>query len=391
VDYSIGFTELNGRETAILTVFDTTERKQSETALRISEERFSRAFQESGTPHAITSLRDRRVIEANAAWLSAVGLRHEQVIGRTSEQFGLQFTGYEPGSIHRRLIVGEAVRDVEMTFLIGASGEPRKLIALLSGVPVEVDGEPCVLWGQQDITALKQKERELRDSQEQLRSLAARLQTSREENRAHVAREIHDELGQALTGLKLQLRGLEGMLRPAPPAAKARIASMLDLIGATMNNVRRIATELRPGILDDFGLVAALEWQAQEFSVRTGVVCELAAKPPNEDNLPVGRDRTTAFFRIFQEALTNVARHAEATRVVAELIQTGDSLVLQIRDNGRGITPAESSNARSLGLLGMRERAQMFGGTFDIQGEPGKGTTITVGMPLEPTVGGNTV
>jgi PAS domain S-box-containing protein len=389
VDYSIGLIETDGQPTAILTAFDSTERKQAETALRLSEERFSRVFRESGTPMGVVRLRDGCVLEANAAWGASVGLDPQAVIGRTSEDIGLYFSGIEPSSLVSRLVAGEAVRDVEVRMHLKQGGAPIERIILISGVPIVFDGEPCVLWGHQDITALKQTEAELRASREQLRNLAARLQTLREENRAHFAREIHDELGQALTSLKMELRWLDRMLADEPQNARGKVASMLDLVSATINNVRRIATELRPGILDDFGLVAALEWQTQEFAARTGLACRLVNQTGDEDDLPLDRDQATALFRIVQESLTNVARHAGASRTIVRLTRTGDRLILKVRDNGRGITSAESGNVRSLGLLGMRERAQMFGGSFDIHGEPGKGTTVTLRMPLEAANEGN--
>ncbi|MGH8611433.1 MAG: PAS domain S-box protein, partial [Gammaproteobacteria bacterium] len=391
VDYSIGIAELYGRQTAILTVFDITERKQAETALSLSEERSSLAFHESGTAMAIASLRDRRTIEANPAWLAMIGLERESVIGHPPEEYGIRFSGIQPGALFSKLAQGQAVRNVELGIHIGHGsqiGATRELVTLASGVPININGEPCILWGVQDITALKHTEAELRGSREQLRNLAARLQTIREENLASVAREIHDELGQALTSLKLELRWLDGLLGGAPRTVHDKIASMLDLVGATIDNMRRMATALRPGILDDFGLVAALEWQAQDFASRTGVPCLLVNKTGNEDDLPLDRDRATAVFRIFQESLTNVARHASATKVVASLTQTDEMLILKVRDNGRGITPAELTNASSLGLIGMRERAQMFGGAFDMRGKPGKGTTLRVSMPLNSTHAG---
>ncbi|MGH9844300.1 MAG: PAS domain-containing sensor histidine kinase, partial [Blastocatellia bacterium] len=388
VDYSIGLTELNGEQTAILTVFDITQRKQAEAALRRSEERSRQAFHESGTAMAIASLRDRRMIEANPAWLEVIGLEREALIGYTPEELEISFGGIEPGELISKLAEGQAVRNVELSIHISHTGATREIVALASGVPINVHGEPCILWGIQDITALKRTEAELRGSREQLRNLTARLQTIREEDLASVAREIHDELGQALTGLKLELSWLDGALGEAPRAVRDKIASMLDLVGATIDNMRRMATALRPGILDDFGLVAALEWQAQDFAARTGVPCLLVNETGHDDDLPLDRDRATAVFRIFQESLTNVARHASATKVVASLTRTDEMLILKIRDNGRGITPAELTNASSLGLIGMRERAQMFGGAFDLRGKPGKGTTLRVSMPLNSTHAG---
>jgi signal transduction histidine kinase len=161
-----------------------------------------------------------------------------------------------------------------------------------------------------------------------------------------------------------------------------RTSSMSNLIDQTIQTVRRIATELRPGILDDLGLVAAIEWQAQDFQNRTGIKCEFA---PTVEELDLDHDSSTAAFRIFQETLTNVARHSGASIVDVTLNHLDDSVILEIRDNGRGISEAEISGSKSLGLLGMRERAHLLGGRLTISGIPAKGTTVTVRIPISPS------
>lgn len=228
----------------------------------------------------------------------------------------------------------------------------------------------------------KLAEERLRDSHEQLRALSVYLQYVREEERSRIAREVHDELGQGLTGLKLDLAWVANRLpkdlKPLLDKAKA-MSGQIDVVIAA---VRRIATELRPGILDDLGLVAALEWQANEFQIRTGIECRLHT----EVRLALLDARlNTAFFRVFQETLTNIIRHAEATRVEVHFTLQNGWLVLEVRDNGRGITSGKVASPESLGLLGMRERATLLGGTFAIQGGPGQGTTVSVRIPLPRT------
>ena len=226
----------------------------------------------------------------------------------------------------------------------------------------------------------KQTEEQLRSSKEQLRALSAHLQSIREEERTLIAREIHDELGQELTGLKMDLSWLIKRLSAGQEQLVKKVESMLKLIDTTIQSVRRISTKLRPGVLDDLGLTAAIEWQAQDFQTRTMIQCEFRS---NLKEVDLDRDRSTTIFRILQETLTNVARHASATRVNIYLNEAAASLVLIVVDNGRGITEKEILDAKSLGLLGMRERALVFGGEVKISGAPGKGTTITLKIPLQ--------
>jgi PAS domain S-box-containing protein len=229
-----------------------------------------------------------------------------------------------------------------------------------------------------DVTERNQARRELEQSREQLRALSQYLQSVREEERTFMAREIHDELGQALTATKMDLTWISKHLSPKQTLLAEKIAILSNLIDATIQTVRRVATELRPGMLDDLGLVPALEWQIQEFSRRTGIRYQLDL---GEDLRPLERDVVTVLFRIFQETLTNITRHAQATEVKVRLIDAPDQVTLIIQDNGRGIQSAEMNNPRSLGLLGMRERALSVGGTLTIQGALQEGTCVTVSVP----------
>lgn len=236
-----------------------------------------------------------------------------------------------------------------------------------------------------DITERKQAEETLKTSHEQLRALSARLQSAREEEGTRIAREIHDELGSALTGLKWDLEWVERTLLESENGQSAlhplqeKIASMTTLIDSTINTVRRISSELRPGILDDLGLLAAIEWQAQQFQSWTGIVC--LCNSCNE-TVELNRDKSTAVFRIFQEILTNILRHAQATRIEITMDKEADNFMLKVRDDGRGIREGEESNLHSLGILGMRERAHLVGGELEIKGSEGKGTIVTVRVPI---------
>lgn len=223
---------------------------------------------------------------------------------------------------------------------------------------------------------LFRKSERLRESEDKLRRLAAHLISIREEERAHIAREIHDELGQVLTGLKMEVTWLAKRLKETPLIEKTD--SMCGLIDSTVQTVRKIATGLRPEMLDDMGLVAAVAWQAKEFQKRTGIRCR-ASLPP-EGKLDV--DVSTTMFRIFQEILTNVARHSRATRVDIDLKIGASEVSLEVVDNGIGIQDNERNAKKSLGLLGMQERALLFGGDVAITGSAGHGTRVSVTIPL---------
>ena len=204
---------------------------------------------------------------------------------------------------------------------------------------------------------------------DQLSALAAQLQSTREQERARVAREIHDELGSALTGLKWELESIRDR----------RLDGAVRRVEAIMGTVKQISSDLRPGILDDLGLLDAIQWEASQFERRTGIVCHYQI--PSE-HAELSSEAATAAFRIFQEALTNVLRHAVATRVEVRARVEGDHLLLEISDNGRGISRGHVPSRASLGLLGMRERAALIDGTVDITSQPGRGTTLAVTIPL---------
>ena len=232
----------------------------------------------------------------------------------------------------------------------------------------------------QDTTERRQSQQDLRDTLEQLRSLSARLQTAREEERKQVARDLHDQIGQILTVVKMDVDWVAKHMPQDQTQVRARLESTLNLVRDATQSLRKICTELRPGVLDDLGLGAAIEWQANEFASRTGIQCEVSI--PAED-LALEADRSTAIFRIFQEALTNVARHAEAKVVRVFLAHRNGKVLLVVQDDGKGILESDLAVSKgSLGLLGMKERAQACGGKLQIWGEPGKGTTVAVEIPL---------
>ncbi len=251
----------------------------------------------------------------------------------------------------------------------------------------DTDSPIGIIGYSMDITDRKRGEEALLNSRNQLAALAVRLESVQEEERTRIALEVHDVLGQALTGLKLDVAWVHKRITESIESARhaavlARLDSARELLDSTIQSVRDIATTLRPSVLDQIGLEAAVEWQAREFQHRTGIACGTTIRPRN---LGLSPEQSTALFRILQEILTNVARHAHATNVDIRLEQFGEHVSLQVGDNGRGISSVEQSGPKSFGLLGMRLRAQQQGGSFDIRSTSGTGTTVTVSIPLYRT------
>jgi PAS domain S-box-containing protein len=239
-----------------------------------------------------------------------------------------------------------------------------------------------------EIAERERAEEQLRRSLDQLRALAARLQSVREEERTSIAREIHDELGQACTAIKMDLALIGRRLTKNQTRLRAKVDSAVELVDSMIVTLRRISSELRPRTLDDLGLPAALESQAQEFERRTGIRCSVALP---QEPLALDMETSIAIFRIYQESLTNVARHANATQVEARLNVENDRLTFRVFDNGRGFDLKEAKERKSLGLVGMQERALLLNGDLKIEGVPGAGTTMTLTIPLSRSVmGGKT-
>jgi len=254
--------------------------------------------------------------------------------------------------------------------------------ALFYSSPIIQNDKPVGLRGVViDITDHKKAEQELKNSRDQLRALATHLQSIREEERLIMAREIHDELGQVLTALKMDLIWMQKRLNSYQIDQLKKVQSMSDLVDMTIMTVRRISTELRPGLIDDLGLPAAIEWYCGEFQNRTGIKCNLDL---DEKEHIFEQDRLISVFRIFQESLTNVARHSKATKVHARLQFDDHTLKMEIRDNGIGITEDQINSPKSLGLIGLKERVNPWGGKVIISGVHSKGTTVKVILPIKP-------
>jgi PAS domain S-box-containing protein len=395
-----------------------TVRRQSEQALSESEERF-RLLVQSVREYAIFQLDPLgQVVSWNSGAERLKGYRAEEVIGKPTSIF------YPPEDVKSgkpaRLLAEAAKRGqsedegwrirkdgsrfwayVAVTALRNARGTLQGFAKVTRDMTdwhgkeetLEKAKELLELRYRQRTAVLAQVNQELRTeiaervraeeqlkaSLEQLRSLTARIQSVREEERTSIAREIHDELGQSCTAIKMDLALIGHKLTKRQTQLRTKVDSAIRLADDMIGTLRRIASELRPRTLDDLGLNAALEWQAQEFESRTGIPCHLTLPP---EPLTLDPERSTAIFRIFQECLTNVVRHANATRVEARLQGEGDHLFFQVHDNGAGFDSEQVKSRRSLGLVGMQERALLLNGELRIEGIPGAGTTLTLRIPV---------
>jgi PAS domain S-box-containing protein len=345
-------------------------------ALR-SDDRFFKVFHASPVAIILRMLKDGRILDVNPRYCELVGFRRDEMIGRTVYELGLWADETQGERVLDRLRRRGSLHNVEGRFR-HKSGSTRDV--LIWGELTEFDGETVVIGMIVDISERKRMETELRRSREQLRSLSARLQQIREEERIRIAREIHDELGGFLTVLKLDVAALGKEPAIDAPSFRAKLDTISKTIVGAIGSVRRICSDLRPSVLDHIGLTAATEWQVHEWQAKTGIRCAMVS---TIDDLSVEAGRATAAFRVLQEALTNVARHARATHVTVRLWSEGGRLRLQVHDNGLGIAEETVNDSTSLGLLGMKERVFSYGGTVDVHGAEHEGTIVDVAIPLE--------
>ncbi len=353
-----------------------TDRKRAEDAARQSEDRFTKAFHSMPAPTMMSTIEEGRYIDVNDSCLSMLGYSREEMTGEIP---GILFIWADPGNrppLIKKLLKHGSLRD-ELICLRTKKGDIRSV--LWSAELIQFQGRQVILSLIQDITERERMAKELQESREQLRALAANLESLREEERTSLSREIHDEFGQSLTGLKMDLAWLTRRLPKDQDQLIDKAKSMQKTIDDNINLIRNIATRLRPGILDDFGLLAAMEWQAADFDHRTGIQCRVTS---NVKVIGLNGDKASSLFRVFQEALTNVARHSQATKVDVDLKQGRHKLTMKIHDNGIGLDEKKLNGRKSLGILGIRERITLLHGEFIIQGVPGEGTTITISIPV---------
>jgi len=394
---------------------DIADRKRIQVALTVSEIRYRRLFETAKDGILILDADTGRITDANPYLQKLLGYSLAELLGKMLWEIGPFKDIAASRGAFRRLQRKEYIRYDNLP--LETKGHQRKHVEFVSNVYQE-NGTRVIQCNIRDITprhnveealanASKEMERrveertaelltanrlmkkmldegkraeeEVRKSRERLRNLSERLQSLLEEERTRISREIHDELGQALTALKIDLSLTRRSLVAGGHANQsAKIHEIERAVNRIIRTVRKIATDLRPGVLDELGVAAALEWMAKDFRNRTGIGCKVSIQGVDKisDNA-----LATAIFRIVQEALTNVMRHAAASRVNMSLKKKDDTFVVEVRDNGIGITEGRSTGSKSLGLIGIRERVRLLGGEAVIRGKPGEGTIVRVTLP----------
>jgi PAS domain S-box-containing protein len=377
VEIAATYFEYEGKEYHSVFARDITERKWAERALKESEQKFRTIFHSASDGMFLADLETRRIVMCNAMCSTMLGYTQEEL--RNLDVRDLhppdqapyileQFPDFARGRTGARQDTRFRRKDGTLLFTD------------LSPAPMTLAGRKMILVVIKDITERKQAEAALRQSHEQLRALSARVERLREEQRTRISREIHDQLGQLVTALKMDLRAIERKLPalgggPAGAELAEKLAGAIQLSDDLIERMHDMAAELRPGLLDNLGLVAALQEEARRFQARTDIACAVAVAEPFP---PVDAPTSTALYRIVQETLANVARHAQATSVQIRLAEAQGALLLEVHDNGKGISDAALADPKSLGLLGIRERAAALGGSVEVSGEPGLGTTVKV-------------
>jgi PAS domain S-box-containing protein len=346
--------------------------------LEESEQRLAKMIEAS--PEAITmaGLEDGKFVSVNPAAERLSGYTREEMVGRGSVE-----VGFWPDPEERQSLISDLLRDEELhgreIRLRRKDGELRDVLS--SAALIDFDGRKLVLFQGSDITERKNAEKALRQHQELLRELSAHHDSVREGERAHIAREIHDEMGQALTALKMDLSVIGLEAGKDAPRISEQVRGLKGQVDDMIQIVRDVATALRPAALD-LGILSGVEWLVEEFQKRSGIPCHVKVE---DGEIDLDKDRSIVVFRILQESLTNIARHADARSVEISLRRDATHVRLEVKDDGRGFDPEAIREKKTFGLLGIRERAIMLNGTLSITSKPGEGTRVSLSIPISAT------
>ena len=353
-------------------------RRRAQAAVRLANAELTQIFETSADGMRVVD-KDFNMLRANETFCTLAGTRKEQAVGKKCYEVFQGPLCHTAGCPLVRILKGEDRVECDAEKL--RDGGPP-IPCIVTATPFRGPGGELIgiVEDFKDISERKRTEEELRQSRRQMRELASYLESAREKERTRIARQIHDELGQALTALKMELHWCIQRLPKNDKLLIEKAKTLSELIDTTVHLVQRISSELRPGVLDNLGLSAAIEWQTDQFQDRTGVECDIISEP---DDIVLDQTRSTAIFRIFQETLTNIARHAKATKIEIGLHERPAEVELKVSDNGKGITEKEISDPKSFGLMGINERVHSLGGAVEIRGVQDKGTTVRVRIPKD--------
>lgn len=381
VEVTAHFIDYNGRKARMAVIKDITEKLKAEENLSASEKRFRSIIEQFPYP-VISYDPEGNCTDVNHAWEIMWQDKRENVKGynirKDPQMIASGLSRYIEQAFAGQIAISEPY--LYDPALIGQKGRKRWMVMTLYPLKNEQRELLEVILILQDITDKKIAEEQLKQSHEELRELASRLQDIREEERASMAREVHDELGQQITCLKMDISWVTKKMNSEDADTNKKIKEIMQLIDNTAATVRKIATDLRPSILDDFGLIEALQWQSREFEKKSGISIQFKSLVPEDFIIP--QNISVALFRIYQESLTNIARHSAASVVIVNIQLKDGNILFTIKDNGKGFDVNEIAHKKTLGLLGMKERTTMIGGKYEITSEPDKGTSAVITVPL---------
>ncbi len=367
----------------ITTLIDITGRKKAEEELLLNKERFSIIFEKAPYAASLTKGNTGKIEEVNAAFERLFGYTKQEVAGKTSKELQFYENMQEREKMAAQFLEKGFLHNVEEKFLT-RKGEVRSL--LVNSDIVDIGGQKYILSIAEDITEKKKTEDEIKNTAKRLRELTAHLQTIREEERKRIGREIHDELGQQLTAIKMDVAWIDKKISASMPGAaepaliKNKLQNVMTLLDGSNESVRKILQDLRHGILEDGGLLEAMEWQGNQFTEISGIPVQFIT---SETKVALPEHIANSLFRLYQEALTNITRHAQATKVTTSLRVKEGNIILLVEDDGKGFDIKTLEQSKSFGILGMKERVLSLHGQFELVSEKGKGTQIEITIPLK--------